>query len=119
MGTDVHFLWNGRDRLDAIIGSWRKRLARLFELAEVPKGYAHRFRDTFAVELLLAGCANRKSLSSPGTPKREDYRAPLFALGTRSPRAARTGFEARLGTRPCGAHGNEGYTRGTRKKWKV
>jgi integrase len=55
MGTDVHFFWNGRDRLDAIIGSWRKRLARLFELAEVPKGYAHRFRDTFAVELLLAG----------------------------------------------------------------
>jgi integrase len=53
--TDVHFFWNGRDKLDTIVGSWRKRLARLFELAEVPKGHAHRFRDTFAVELLLAG----------------------------------------------------------------
>lgn len=53
--TDVHFFWNGRDKLDAIVGSWRRRLARLFELAEVPKGHAHRFRDTFAVELLLAG----------------------------------------------------------------
>ncbi len=53
--TDVHFFWNGRDKLGAIVGSWRKRLAKLFELAEIPKGHAHRFRDTFAVELLLAG----------------------------------------------------------------
>ena len=37
------------------MGTWRKRLARLFELAEVHKGHAHRFRDTFAVELLLSG----------------------------------------------------------------
>jgi integrase len=88
--TEVHFFWNGRDKLDAIVGSWRKRLARLFELAEVPKGHAHRFRDTFAAvgRITTGGCANRKSLSSPGTPKREDYRAPLFALGARSPRAA-------------------------------
>jgi integrase len=27
----------------------------LFELAKVPKAHAHRFRDTFAVELLLSG----------------------------------------------------------------
>jgi len=27
----------------------------LFELAEIPNGRAHRFRDTFAVELLLSG----------------------------------------------------------------
>lgn len=51
--TDVHFFWNGRDNLDAIVGSWR--LASQFELADVPKAHAHLFRDTFAVELLLAG----------------------------------------------------------------
>jgi integrase/recombinase XerD len=30
-------------------------LRRLFELANIENGYAHRFRDTFSVELLLAG----------------------------------------------------------------
>ena len=43
------------DKLETIVGSWRRRLKKLFELAEVPKGHAHRFRDTFAVELLLCG----------------------------------------------------------------
>jgi integrase len=38
-------------KLETIVGSWRKRLAKLFELAEITKGHAHRFRDTFAVEL--------------------------------------------------------------------
>jgi integrase len=51
----THFFWNGKDRLETIVGSWRKRLAKLFELAKVTKGHAHRFRDTFAVELLLSG----------------------------------------------------------------
>ena len=53
--TANHFFWNGTDNLETIVGSWRKRLAHLFELAEVEKGHAHRFRDTFAVELLLVG----------------------------------------------------------------
>ena len=39
--------------------SWQTRLRALFGLAEVSKGQgnmlSHRFRDTFAVELLLAG----------------------------------------------------------------
>lgn len=53
--TEKFFFWNGGDNLETIAGSWRKRLTRLFELAKVPKGHAHRFRDTFAVELLQAG----------------------------------------------------------------
>jgi integrase len=31
------------------------RLAKIFKLADVKGGHAHRFRDTFATELLLAG----------------------------------------------------------------
>lgn len=35
--------------------SWKRTLARIFEIAEVKGGHAHRFRDTFAVSLLLKG----------------------------------------------------------------
>jgi integrase/recombinase XerD len=53
--TDRHFFWNGVTKLETVVGSWRKRLAKLFELAEIKNGHPHRFRDTFAVELLLSG----------------------------------------------------------------
>jgi integrase len=49
------YFWDGESKLETIIGSWRKRLNKLFELAEVSNGHAHRFRDTFAAELLLTG----------------------------------------------------------------
>ncbi len=54
-GSDRHFFWTGRSTVHSVIGKWQRRLARLFQLAGVPKGHAHRFRDTFAVEFLLAG----------------------------------------------------------------
>ena len=47
--------WSGIGKLESIVRSWQTRLRRLFGLANVPNGHAHRFRDTFAVELLLAG----------------------------------------------------------------
>jgi integrase/recombinase XerD len=53
--TEKHFFWDGELKLETIVGSWRKRFARLFELAKVENGHPHRFRDTFAVELLLTG----------------------------------------------------------------
>ena len=53
--TDKHFFWDGGLKLETVVGSWRKRLVRLFELATVENGHPHRFRDTFAVELLLTG----------------------------------------------------------------
>lgn len=53
--SEKHFFWDGELKLETIVGSWRKRCARLFELAKVENGHPHRFRDTFAVELLLTG----------------------------------------------------------------
>src|SRR6266850_2502077 len=50
-----HLFWADTGNLEVIVGSWQKRLRKLFRLAGVRGGHAHRFRDTFAVELLLAG----------------------------------------------------------------
>jgi integrase len=52
--TMTHFFWNGTSTLDGVVGSWQRRLQQLFRLAKVDGGHAHRFRDTFATELLLA-----------------------------------------------------------------
>ncbi len=53
--NEKHFFWDGTSNLETIVGSWRRRMVKLFELAEVEQGHPHRFRDTFAVELLLSG----------------------------------------------------------------
>lgn len=53
--TEKFFFWSGSGKLESIVRSWQTRLRKLFKLANIQDGHAHRFRDTFAVELLLAG----------------------------------------------------------------
>lgn len=53
--SENYFFWTGKSTVHSSKGKWQRRLQRLFELACVTGGHAHRFRDTFAVELLLAG----------------------------------------------------------------
>jgi integrase/recombinase XerD len=53
--TEKYFFWSGTGNLDVIVGSWQRRLRKLFRLAGVTDGHAHRFRDTFAISLLIAG----------------------------------------------------------------
>lgn len=53
--SDRYYFWTGESKLRTAVGKWQDRLLSLFRLAGVPGGHAHRFRDTFAVELLLAG----------------------------------------------------------------
>jgi integrase/recombinase XerD len=37
------------------VKSWKRTLARIFEIAGVTGGHSHRFRGTFSVSLLLKG----------------------------------------------------------------
>jgi integrase len=49
-----YYFWSGESKPKSAVGDWQRSLAKLFELAKVPGARAHRFRDTFAVESLLA-----------------------------------------------------------------
>jgi integrase len=53
--SEGHFFWTGKSKLHSAIGKWQRRLQRLFGFAGIERGHAHRFRDTFACELLLSG----------------------------------------------------------------
>jgi site-specific recombinase XerD len=53
--SNEYFFWSGEGKADTAAGNWRRTLRRVFKLAGVKDGHPHRFRDTFAVELLLAG----------------------------------------------------------------
>jgi integrase len=54
-GSDRYF-WTGRN-IRSAVSNWSRYLSRLFELANIQDGHSHRFRDTCAVELLLAGAS--------------------------------------------------------------
>ena len=48
-----YFFWSGNGLPKTTVADWQRSLRKLFDLAGV-KGHPHMFRDTFAVELLLA-----------------------------------------------------------------
>jgi integrase len=50
-----YFFWTGHAKPKSVTSYRQRRLQRLFERAKIINGHAHRFRDTHAVELLLAG----------------------------------------------------------------
>jgi integrase len=51
----LYFFWTGQCSRDTVARHWQSKLTKLFKVAKVPNGHAHRFRDTFAVEQLVAG----------------------------------------------------------------
>ena len=54
--STAYFFWRGLSTPRTAAGIWQESLKRPFVVAGIPKGHADcRFRDTFSVELLLAG----------------------------------------------------------------
>jgi integrase/recombinase XerD len=50
-----YFFWSGHGERKSAVGDYQRAFKKLYKLAKVDGGHAHRWRDTFAVELLLAG----------------------------------------------------------------
>jgi integrase/recombinase XerD len=57
-----YFFWTGNGHPKSAVADWQRSYRRLFDLAEIKKPdgtrkrcFPHMFRDTFAVEMLLAG----------------------------------------------------------------
>ena len=57
--ADTRYFWSGNGKREAVVCRWQMWIKEVFDLAGIKKGrsnaMSHRFRDTFAVELLLAG----------------------------------------------------------------
>jgi integrase len=53
--SEGYYFWSGHSTKKSCVGNYQRAFKKLYKLAEVEKGHAHRFRDTFAVELLLRG----------------------------------------------------------------
>jgi integrase/recombinase XerD len=53
--SDHYWFFTGNGTVETARKKWSESLAALFHDANVKNGHAHRFRDTFAVELLLDG----------------------------------------------------------------
>jgi integrase/recombinase XerD len=49
--------WSGASTRKSVIGNWQRAMKRLFKLAGVKGGHPHRWRHTFACELLLSGAS--------------------------------------------------------------
>jgi integrase/recombinase XerD len=53
--TPNHYFWSGTSTKKSCVGDYQRAFKKLYKLAKVENGHAHRWRDTFAVELLLSG----------------------------------------------------------------
>jgi site-specific recombinase XerD len=53
--SERFWFWTGNSKLQTTVADWQGRLHKLFVDAKIEHGHAHRFRDTFATELLLSG----------------------------------------------------------------
>ena len=53
--SEHFYFWSGISTKESVAGNYRRYLQGVFRSAGIHKGHPHRFRDTFAVELLVSG----------------------------------------------------------------
>jgi integrase/recombinase XerD len=53
--TAGYYFWSGESAITTATDNWRRRFAQVFQQVGIEGGHPHRFRDTFAVDLLLRG----------------------------------------------------------------
>jgi integrase/recombinase XerD len=53
--TENYYFWSGQGTKKSCVGDYQRAFKKLYKLAGVQNGHAHRWRDTFSIELLLAG----------------------------------------------------------------
>ena len=50
-----YFFWSGNGLIKSSVADWQRTLRKLFSIAGIKEAHAHRFRDSFSVELLSRG----------------------------------------------------------------
>jgi integrase len=56
--NNTFFFWSGTSSADTVAKLWMRKLQWLFDRTKITNAHSHRFRDTFAVEMLLSGVPN-------------------------------------------------------------
>jgi integrase/recombinase XerD len=51
--TENYYFWSGISTKKSCVGDYQQVFKKLYNLAKAANGHAHRWRDTFAVELML------------------------------------------------------------------
>ena len=101
--TDTRYFWSGQGKRESVVCHWQMRLKKCSTWPKSQRARAmpisHRFRDTFAVELLLAGVPIERVSILAGPSKRARHREALQPVGTVSAGAARGRRRERVETR--------------------
>jgi len=113
--SERYWFWTGIGKLGTAVRRWQRRLQTLFKDAGISGGHAHRFRDSFAVGLLLEGVPLERVsilLGHSSTRVTEKHYAPWIRERQEQ---AEADVRRTWAKDPLALLESEGYAAGTRK----